>query len=111
MDPTRFASNVGESRSLLIAAQATAARLRAEVNGTPLVFPEIVAKDPKLVREETALYESRRADLQQTLSGLKQALQLVQQELAMTEPLVAKGAASEVEVLRLRREAMICKIK
>ncbi|RDJ50539.1 secretion protein HlyD, partial [Acinetobacter baumannii] len=39
------------------------------------------------------------------LSGLRQALQLVQQELAMTEPLVAKGAASEVEVLRLRREA------
>ncbi|MDV7708216.1 HlyD family efflux transporter periplasmic adaptor subunit, partial [Acinetobacter pittii] len=35
----------------------------------------------------------------------RQALQLVQQELAMTEPLVAKGAASEVEVLRLRREA------
>jgi adhesin transport system membrane fusion protein len=31
LDPTRFASNVGESRSLLIAAQATAARLRAEV--------------------------------------------------------------------------------
>lgn len=29
----------------------------------------------------------------------------MQQELAMTEPLVAKGAASEVEVLRLRREA------
>jgi adhesin transport system membrane fusion protein len=50
-------------------------------------------------------YESRRADLEQTLSGLRQALQLVQQELAMTEPLVAKGAASEVEVLRLRREA------
>jgi adhesin transport system membrane fusion protein len=45
---------VGESRSLLIAAQATAARLRAEVNGTPLVFPEIVAQDPKLVHEETA---------------------------------------------------------
>lgn len=38
LDPTRFASNVGESKSLLIAAQATAARLRAEVNGTPLAF-------------------------------------------------------------------------
>ncbi len=35
LDPTRFASNVGESTSLLLAAQATAARLRAEVNGTP----------------------------------------------------------------------------
>ena len=29
----------------------------------------------------------------------------MQQELAMTEPLVTKGAASEVEVLRLKRQA------
>ena len=62
-------------------------------------------KDPKLVQEETALYNSRRENLEQSISGLKLALQLVQQELTMTEPLVAKGAASEVEVLRLKREA------
>ena len=105
LDPTRFESNVGESQSLRISAQATAARLRAEVNGTPLVFPDEVKKDPKLVQEETALYNSRRENLEQSISGLKLALQLVQQELTMTEPLVAKGAASEVEVLRLKREA------
>ena len=105
LDPTRFESNVGESQSLLTSAQATAARLRAEVNGTPLVFPEEVKKDPQLVQAETALYNSRRENLEQSISGLKQALQLVQQELVMTEPLVAKGAASEVEVLRLKREA------
>ncbi|MFW1736599.1 HlyD family type I secretion periplasmic adaptor subunit [Acinetobacter sp. ULE_I001] len=105
LDPTRFASNVGESQSLLVAAQATAARLRAEVNGTPLVFPKIVTTDSMLVSEETALYQSRREDVEQTLKGYKEALQLVQQELTMTEPLVAKGAASEVEVLRLRRSA------
>jgi Multidrug resistance efflux pump len=43
--------------------------------------------------------------LEESVAGLKQALVLVQQELAMTEPLVAKGAASEVEVLRLKRSA------
>ena len=105
LDPTRFASNVGESESLLISAQATAARLRAEVNGTPLIFPDIVTKHPKLVKAETALYASRRANLQEAIAGYEQAYKLVQQELAMTEPLVAKGAASEVEVLRLKREA------
>lgn len=36
LDPTRFASNVGESKSLLVSSQATAARLRAEVNGAAL---------------------------------------------------------------------------
>ncbi|MGN5764971.1 HlyD family type I secretion periplasmic adaptor subunit [Acinetobacter calcoaceticus] len=105
LDPTRLASNVGESQSLLISAQATAARLRAEVNGTPLTFPEEVKKSPKLVQEETALYYSRRENLEQSIAGYEQAAKLVRQELAMTEPLVAKGAASEVEVLRLKREA------
>ncbi|MEK5756568.1 HlyD family type I secretion periplasmic adaptor subunit [Acinetobacter variabilis] len=105
LDPTRLASNVGESESLLVSAQATAARLRAEVNGTPLKFPKDVLAVPKLVNEEIALYNSRRANLEQSMAGLKQALSLVEQELIMTEPLVAKGAASEVEVLRLKREA------
>lgn len=105
LDPTRFASNVGESESLLVSSLATSARLRAEVNGTPLVFPEEVLKEPKLLQQETALYNSRRANLEESLAGLRQALVLVEQELRMTEPLVAKGAASEVEVLRLKREA------
>ena len=105
LDPTRFESNVGESESLLISSRATSARLRAEVSGTPLVFPEEVLKYPKLVKEETALYQSRRTNLEESVAGLEQALVLVQQELEMTAPLVAKGAASEVEVLRLKREA------
>ena len=57
---------------------------------------------PALVREETALYTSRRANLDESITGLKHALSLVQNELQMTQPLVAKGAASEVEVLRLK---------
>ncbi|ONN51574.1 secretion protein HlyD [Acinetobacter genomosp. 33YU] len=105
LDPTRFASNVGETKSLLLSAKATAARLSAEVNGINLTFPKEVLEEQALVNEETALYHSRRSNLEQSLAGLKKALVLVQQELAMTEPLVAKGAASEVEVLRLKRQA------
>ncbi|MEB3754569.1 HlyD family type I secretion periplasmic adaptor subunit [Acinetobacter sp. MD2(2019)] len=105
LDPTRLESTVGESASLLTSAQATAARLTAEVNGTPLKFPASVQKDQALISEETALYRSRRSNLEESIAGLKQALVLVNQELTMTEPLVAKGAASEVEVLRLKRQA------
>ena len=104
-DPTRFASNVGESQSLLVSSLATSARLRAEVNGTALQFPEIVQKDSQLVREETQLYNTRRINLEESISDLTTSLTLVQQELRMTEPLVAKGAASEVEFLRLKRQA------
>ncbi|MFX9397404.1 secretion protein HlyD, partial [Acinetobacter baumannii] len=44
-------------------------------------------------------------NLEESISDLTTSLTLVQQELRMTEPLVAKGAASEVEVLRLKRQA------
>ncbi|SPL72094.1 HlyD family type I secretion periplasmic adaptor subunit [Acinetobacter stercoris] len=105
LDPTRFASNVDESKSLLLSAQATAARLRAEVNNTKLVFPDSLKSAPELIQEQTQLYHSRRENLSASIAGLKKALSLVEQELSMTEPLVAKGAASEVEVLRLKRQA------
>lgn len=105
LDRTRFESTVEESASRLRAALATAARLKAEVSGVPLSFPEEVRKEPILVREETALYQSRRTNLEETSAGLNQALRLVRQELTMTEPLVARGAASDVEVLRLKRQA------
>jgi membrane fusion protein, adhesin transport system len=105
LDPTRFESNVGESESLFIASLAKSARLSAEVNGTKLSFPDAVRSYPELIQEETALYNSRRSNLEESLSGLRRALSLVEQELSMTEPLVAKGAASEVEVLRLKRTA------
>ena len=104
LDPTRFESNVGESESLLISSKATSARLRAEVNGTPLIFPPEVMADSKLVAEQTQLYNSRRANRDDSIAGLTQTAVLLRQELRMTEPLVAKGAASEVEVLRLKRQ-------
>ena len=105
LDPTRFASNVGEAQTLLISAQATVARLKAEVNGTTIHFPVGVQKYPDLMKEETALYYSRKSNLEESLAGFRQALKLVEEELRMTEPLVVKGAASEVEVLRLKRES------
>lgn len=73
-----------------MSSRATAAWLRTEVNGTALIFPPEVLSETQLVNEETALYRSRRANLEESISGLEQALVLVQQELAMTEPLVAK---------------------
>lgn len=44
LDPTRFASNVGESESLLVSAQATAARLRSEVMVRHYHFQKVYVK-------------------------------------------------------------------
>jgi len=105
LDPTRLEATVEESASRMRAALASAARLRAEVTGKPLEFPAEVQEDQDLVLTETALYHSRRESLRESSEGLQRALALVNQEIGLTEPLVARGAASDVELLRLRRQA------
>lgn len=104
LDPTRFQSNFGEAQAKARTLRASAERLRAELTGAPLQFSEETLREPELVARETQLYESRRRNLLETVSNLQASLKLVQDELRMTAPLVAKGAAGEVEVIRLRRQ-------
>ncbi|WP_188474571.1 HlyD family efflux transporter periplasmic adaptor subunit [Hafnia psychrotolerans] len=105
LDPTQIDSSVQESTGRMRAALATSARLQAETEGRELTFPPEVLQDTSLVAAETALYKSRRENLEKTLSGLRKALGLINSELKLTSSLVAKGAASNVEVLRLKRQA------
>lgn len=111
LDRTKTESSVLESESRLNAAMATAARLNAEVNDTGLTFPAELDDDVELVKQETALYQSRRESLEKGLAGLRQGADLVQRELALTRPLVTQGAASKVEVLRLERQKMSWRAK
>ena len=126
IDQTRFASSVRESRVQYTALVAKAARLKALAEGTEFKVPDDVAKeDPKTVEEERRLYESRRNELETTTSIARQQLTQRQQELvevrakyeqaarayeisakelAVTKPLIASGAVSEVELLRLERD-------
>lgn len=104
LDPTRFQSNFGEAASKARTLRASAERLQAELTGAPLAFSAETLKEPELVARETQLYQSRRRNLSETVKNLEDAKKLVQDELRMTAPLVAKGAAGEVEVIRLRRQ-------
>jgi len=126
IDQTRFVSSVRESQAQTLALKAKAARLRALTEGVPFVMPpEVLKEDPKTAEEERRLYESRRNELQTTQSIARQQLSQRQQELtearakheqaarayelsskelAVTKPLIASGAVSEVELLRLERD-------
>ncbi|MCH9673230.1 MAG: HlyD family type I secretion periplasmic adaptor subunit [Gammaproteobacteria bacterium] len=129
IDDTRFSSSFRENRSNYLARIATAARLRAEATGTPFEPPSLdagkeFAINANLIDQEQALFAARQKELQSTLGILaKQATQrqqeltevqakyrslqrthaLLRKELAITKPLVAQGAAAEVDLLRLRR--------
>ncbi|VEB95725.1 Type I secretion system membrane fusion protein PrsE [Cedecea lapagei] len=104
LDPTRSESNVGESAARYRASLASSARLYAEVNDQPLKFPESLKAWPDLIASETRLYKSRRAQLSDSESELRDALVSVNKELDITQRLVKSGAASHVEVLRLQRQ-------
>jgi len=127
IDPTRFVSSFRENRAQYLALQARAARLQALVTDAQPVFPPAIALEaPRLEDNERALYASNLAELeeqqgivnQQLLqrhreldeisARLEQAIrtfELSSQELQVTRPLLGSGAISEVEILRLERDA------
>jgi len=111
LDPTKTASSVGESEAKYRAAKASQARLQAEVTGKPLTFPERLRDSPDLIDAETALYQTRRRGLEQTLAGIQDSLQLVRSELQITENLAKMGASSRVEVIRLNRQRSELELK
>ena len=111
LDPTITESDVGESTAKYRAALASAARLTAEVNQTELRFPEELNGYPDLIAAETKLYEARQNNLKETLQWLDESLGLIHQELSVNEGLSEMGAASSVEIIRLKREQAELELK
>lgn len=126
LDDTRFRSNAGESAADRLALEARIQRLNAQLNDEPtLTLPAaFMEKSPDIANGEIALFTSLKQRIQSELDGLneqliqkqqelldyrakvsqtKRSLDLLTQEINMSEPLVAKGAISKVEILRLRR--------
>lgn len=111
LDPTRSASEMEESAARYRAAQAKVARLEAEVNQTPLTFPPTLDEFADLRAIETRLYQTRRQSLAESLGLVDRSLSLIGNELSIAESLVEVGAASNVEVLRLRRQRSDLELK
>lgn len=126
LDDTQFRSNAGETDADRLALQARIQRLTAQLDDaqTLTLAPEIIQQAPDIANGEMELFASVNKRIQSELAGLneqlvqkkqelldfqgkvsqyRRSLGLQQQEVAMSKPLVAKGAISKVEVLRLRR--------
>ncbi len=127
IDETRATSGVRESVAQGFALRARQARLSALADGKPF-RPPATTGDPEqalILQGEQALFEAKRSELstllsingqqlqqrQQELSEMRsrkssadRALELGMQELQKTRPLLASGAVSEVDILRLERD-------
>lgn len=126
VDETRATSGVRESAATGVALRARQARLAALSDGSEFKPPRSSNPEELLILQgEQALYEAKRSELatllsinnqqlqqrQQELSEMRsrktsaeRALELGMQELAKTRPLLATGAVSEVDILRLERD-------
>ena len=111
LDPTISQSEVEESAAKYRAALASAARLTAEVNGTELAFPDELSEFPDLIKAETELYDARRRSLEESISWIEESIDLIGQELVISQSLTDVGAASNVEVLRLKRQLADLELK
>jgi membrane fusion protein, adhesin transport system len=104
IDPTRAESSYNEMEQRRRSLLASAARLRAEATAAPLTFPAEIAGDTDLIRYETQTYRVRRQAVDEAVAGLADTIRLMGRELAITEPMSARGLVPEVDVLRLRRQ-------
>ena len=133
IDDTIFASTFRERELQADQLAVKAARLRAEAGSQTLgaqVFDEELSKlneqfDQALVSSERELFLSRQRQYDSELESLKQkatqkkqelssievkqksvadSYRLLNQELRVTKPLVAEGAISQIELLRLQRQ-------
>ena len=126
IDPTRFEASVKENRAGYLSLMAKAARLRAVGEGKPYVPPEeVVKEDPATAAEEERLYQSATSELNTQVSIAREQLaqrsqeraeamarekqaahayESTSKELNANKPLLASGAVSEVEILRLERD-------
>lgn len=102
-DQARARAAFDDSNNKVAALKASLSRLRAEVYGTPLVFPAELAAWPMFRENQSQLYDRRRRAMLEGIASLENSKRGVDQELAITAPLLATGDVGQVEVIRLRR--------
>lgn len=103
LDDTRSAAGLRESQAKVENLEAVLARLKAQAYGDKLSFPSATPK--RLQQRETTAFKAKKNALDASVKGLRRSKALIDKEIKITAPLVSRGAISEVELLRLRRQS------
>jgi adhesin transport system membrane fusion protein len=104
LDSTQARAAYEDSLGKVAALRAALVRLRAEVFGRPLAFPQDVRAYPAFVANQTELFQRRQNALRAEIGALSDSLRLVQQELDLSLPLLASGDIGKTEIIRLQRQ-------
>ncbi|MFA7552631.1 MAG: HlyD family type I secretion periplasmic adaptor subunit [Spongiibacteraceae bacterium] len=128
IDSTRFVASFQESSVRVFALMAKVKRLRAQIHNEPLqldfdgaetaeqkqvLFQEQayyqaslkeLAERLSVAREQREQRQQELSEVQARVSAAEQTYRMTTQELQATQPLLASGAVSEIEILRLQRD-------
>lgn len=127
IDNVGFKTRFQESKIRLFELKAKAARLKAQIDGKKISFGKVAKKEfSEIVKHEKSLFKSSMAQLKQKIDILNEQLKqrkneileaenkkdelshrykLINEEIDMTQPLVNRHLLSEVEILKLKRQA------
>ncbi len=111
LDQARFEASTNEILARVNALKAKIARLRAEVQGSPLVFPPEIRQFQELVQVETALYERRLKSLNDDTQANMGAIAIAERERRLVEDLKKTGDVDQVEVFRSERNLIDTRAK
>lgn len=103
LDDTRAAAALRESQAKVENLEAVTTRLKAEISGDPLKFPANIPAE--MQRRERNVYIAKKTALQESLKKLRESKSYLDSQIAITAPMVDKGAVSQVELLRMRQQA------
>lgn len=125
LDAVRFSSSFNETKLKYYELLAATASLTAEVNKQEMIIPqEVIRKHPEIINSAKRLLAARQNELKANKSILEEQVRqreqelielkskasqisrshrLLAEEVKMSAPLVAEGALSRVELLRLKR--------
>ncbi|MDI9335966.1 MAG: HlyD family efflux transporter periplasmic adaptor subunit [Gammaproteobacteria bacterium] len=103
LEDSQASAAVIDSKSKIAATRVTLTRLRAEVYEHDLRFPSDLLSYKPYIENQTALFMRRKRALNEEISALNQILNAAKRELAISEPLLAKGDIAETEIIRLKR--------
>ncbi|GAB1584217.1 HlyD family type I secretion periplasmic adaptor subunit [Phyllobacterium phragmitis] len=104
LEDTRSRSAYQDMDGQVIALRAALSRLEAEqADRDEFELPQDVAEHRDVADVEEKLFAARRRALKETAASLEDRLALAQRELKLAQPLVAKGAVSTADEIKLQR--------
>ena len=103
-DVTDAEADYREAKARAAGLEARMVRLRAEIYGRLPDFSSLSREFPQFIESQEALYLKRTAAQKDEIASLERILALVEEEIAMNEPLEKQGDVSKTELLRLQRQ-------